>query len=192
MTRNRLSNLVVASLFLLPGVSTAWADIPPRPPVLPPGKQAHPISVQTDINSEFSVLRIPRAFLPQGKGPQANVPLLERFDATRSIVAALALSLGVVGMLFLRKRRIGGVAALVVATSVLTGVTVELWANAPAPPPMVLNTPFQGDVIVEVVEQGPVVSLVIGTKAKSRGNRFQPPPTSNAPNALGAPSKSLP
>lgn len=186
MPRNRLSHLVLASLLLLLGVSTAWADIPPRPRVAPPVMQTHPIKVQIDDKNELSVIRIPRAFLPPDKQPQASAPLLERFNSSRSIIAALALSLGVVGMLFLRKQRIAGVAALVIATSVLTGVTVECWANAPAAGPdrffrLEYPTMLEGNIVIKIAEDGERIDLILGTKTTT------PPKT--APNAPDAPIK---
>jgi hypothetical protein len=171
----------LVSMMLTAGL--AWADIPVPPKDLPPGKQAHPFSVRVDETKDVSYLYIPRRIMTSVKLSQANVPLLEGLDNGRSMIAALALSLGIIGMLVLRKKRLSGVATIAIAGTMLAGIAVESWANAPAPVPaqQTLQAPFSGDVVVSVVEQGFEIQLVIGTKPKPQrpgppGKRFELPP----------------
>lgn len=186
--------LAVVGLFQ---VSLAIADIPPIPKDLPEGKNwgdMKDLKVTVDPTKDISILRIPRSVLGAADGElrekKNTKPSAWSPTTTRSLAAALAMSLGIGGVFLARKKRSTAVAVALVAATVVGTLGVEAWGNAPAPQPpaeapvAVASLPqdFRGNVVVEIVDGAGVVSLTIGTKPLPTreprfGPRVTPPPT---------------
>lgn len=174
-------------------VSLAHADIPPLPRDLPAGKSMEGLKVKVDANKDISILRIPRSALND-----AGVEIREKKNAkpsawspskTRSMVAALAMSLGIGGVFLVRKKKGAAIAAALVASTIVGTLGVQAWANAPPPPPAapapagtdMLKGEFRGNVVIEIVEEEGDVQLTVGTKPLPKQQRVLPPRSTNAP-----------
>ena len=162
---------------LLPA-SFALADIPPTPRDLPQGKSYQDLEVRVNSTKDISILRIPRSALEEAgleirdkKSPKVGaMPPNASPSTTRSIVAALALSLGVAGVFFTRKKRGAMIAVALVSTTIVGAMGMQAWGNA-APMPIPRNDEeaagiknFNGNVVIEIIEEGRRVELSIGTK----------------------------
>lgn len=176
-------------------VSLAHADIPPLPRDLPAGKNMEDLQVKVDANKDISILRIPRSALNK-----AGLEIREKKNAkpsawspskTRSVVAALAMSLGIGGVFLVRKKRAAAVAVALVSATIVGTLGVQAWANAPAPPrdrvvePAVdaggvIKDSFSGNVVIEIVEEEGDVQLTVGTKPLPKQQRVLPPGSKNA------------
>lgn len=173
-------------------VSLAHADIPPLPRDLPPGKSMEDLKVKVDANKDISVLRIPRSALNN-----AGLEIREKKNAkpsawspskTRSVVAALALSLGIGGVFLVRKKRAAAVAVALVGATIVGTLGVQAWANAPRyvveREEATLPANFNGNVVIDIIEGEGDVQLTIGTKPLPKQQRVLPPGTNApAPNA---------
>lgn len=181
-------------------VSLAHADIPPLPRDLPAGKNMEDLQVKVDANKDISILRIPRSALNK-----AGLEIREKKNAkpsawspskTRSVVAALAMSVGIGGVFLVRKKRNAAVAVALVGATIVGTLGVQAWANAPAPfnaPPAPVAAPdvgegikgsFYGNVVIEIIEGEGDVRLTIGTKPLPKQQRALPPgANAPAPNA---------
>jgi len=207
------SALVIAGVFIdsLLSANAARADIPPPPRDLPDGKIPIPIEVSYDLNKDVSFLYIGREALKSAGGGEEKQSLRAP-GATRSIVAAGALSLGLAGLLLLRGKRRAQIACGLVLAIGLGAIGIEAWANAPAPnPPGGPNGPFDlgdggpnfkpkafhGDAVVEIVDgdRAHQIRLVIGTKPKPqrqfRGAPLQSPPE-GPPGGPPSPNQNAP
>jgi len=194
--------LLIAFVGLSSVSTAAWADVPPPPKDLPEGKQAVSIQVTHDPDKDVSFLYIGRQALetasPKGEKQSRWTP-----GPTRSMIAAMALSLGIAGLFFMRGKRGAQIACGLVLAAGLGALSAEAWGNAPAPPPKVpdpkftldpvwnLTTPdgkkvFNG-VTVVVLGEGRDVRLVIGTKHRPlnppRGPEYYNPPIKSAPSS---------
>jgi hypothetical protein len=178
-------------------VTLAHADIPPTPRDLPPGKSMERLQVKIDASKDISTLRIPRSALND-----AGLDIREKKNAKpsdwsptkmRSVVAALAMSLGIGGVFLVRKKKGAAIASALVAATIVGTLGVQAWANVPAPlnpPPApipapevagVINGNFSGNVVIEIIEDEGDVQLTIGTKPLPKQQRVLPPRSTNAP-----------
>jgi hypothetical protein len=193
MKRSLLLPFVAPAVIALAGLSSiaARADIPPSPRDLPAGRTPYPIEVSYDETKDVTFLYMGQDALASAMNDKKKQSF-HAPDATRSIVAALALSLGIAGMFLLRGKRTAQVACGLVLIVGLGALGAEAWGNAPPP---IKNTPvpqpdtshlrpkgFRGDVVVELMggEHAHRVRLVIGTKPKPeyrRSGPIGPPPT---------------
>jgi hypothetical protein len=206
-----LSALVVAGLV---STTAARADVPVPPKDLPEGKTAVSIQVTHDPDKDVSFLYIGRQAL-ETASPKAEKQSQWTPGPTRSIVAAMALSLGIAGLFFLRGKRGAQIACGMVLAAGLGVLSAEAWGNAaPVPPPAqdlkfkldpVWNLTtregkkvFNGDAVV-VLHDWHDVRLVIGTKPKPKrdwqGPPVNPPVPAPPPNSAppsGAPAPNAP
>lgn len=164
-------------------VSLAYADIPPLPRDLPPGKSMEGLKVKVDATKDISILRIPRSALDD-----AGIEIREKKNAkpsawspskTRSLVAASAMSLGIGGVFLLRKKRGAAIAAALAGATVLGTLGAHAWGNAAPMPPEAsrptLPASFSGNVVIEIVDGEGDVHLTIGTKPMPKYQRALPP-----------------
>lgn len=159
--------------------SPTWADIPPPPADLPQGKQSDPLVVRVDPTKDVSFLKLPRRALERaGLQVPARDARSDGPSRFRSVVAAGALSLGVASVLLLRGRRwrAAAAAALVAVGAVLASA----WATADVVPPPgqaapLTNLSLSGEVVIEVVDEGPV-EMVLGMKPLPKRKPLRPPP----------------
>jgi hypothetical protein len=184
--------------------SAARADVPPQPRDVPEGMRYTTLQVTHDPDKDTSFLYIGRQALemadPKSEKTGWNT------SPTRSILAALSLSLGVAGLFFLRGKRGPQIACGLVLAVGLGSIGAEAWGNAaPVRPDPKYDADkvwnlisqsgqkvFNGDTVI-VMGQGRDIRLVIGTKPKPQRQfpRFLEPPTPIAP-APNAPAKSAP
>jgi hypothetical protein len=182
--------LAVVAFWGLVSPAPARADIPPLPVDLPAGKTPVPIEVSYDQTKDITFLYIGNDVLASAARDNKDKQGFHAPGAARSIVAALALSLGVAGIFLLRGKRTAQAACGLVMIVGLGALGAEAWGNA-APP---IKTPppgppattgrdlrpktFNGDAVVEIVDgDGSYhVRLVIGTKPKPKYVRPGPPP----------------
>lgn len=186
--------LLVVGLLPLP---LARADVPPLPRDLPDGKSFEELEVKVDPNKDISFLRIPRSALGDAgldirdKKKEETGALTP--SAERSVVAALAMSLGIAGVFFARKKRGAAIAVALVSATVVGAIGVQAWGDlAPFPRPRprpeapvaaggTVTLPYDGHVVIQIVEEGPV-QLTIGTKPLPKYKRALPPGQSSPPN----------
>ena len=174
------SRAIIASAIVgLLLTSFAHADIPPLPRDLPPGKNMSNLKVTVDANKDISVLRIPRSALGDGldfRDKKNAKPNAWSPSKTRSVIAALAMSLGVGGVFLVRKKRTAAVAVALAGATVLGTLGAQAWGNA-APMPAEPSIPagFSGNVVIEIVEDEGDVQLTIGTKPLPKYQRILPP-----------------
>lgn len=177
---------------LLPA-SFALADIPPTPRDLPPGKNYERLEVKVDAAKDMSFLRIPRSALNDAgldfRDKKSSKVGTTSPSTTRSIVAALALSLGVAGVFFTRRKRGAMIAVALVSTTIVGAMGMQAWGNA-APLPIPRNDAeaagiknFRGNVVIQIVEDGDV-ELTIGTKPLPVYKRALPPGAPNPSSEL--------
>lgn len=164
-------------------VSLAHADIPPLPRDLPAGKSMEGLKVKVDASKDISTLRIPRSALADAgleiRDKKNTKPSAWNPTKTRSVVAALAMSLGIGGVFLVRKKRGAAIASALIAATIVGTLGVQAWANAPPPPvftpaPVPIQAPpagsdvvkgeFRGNVVIEIIEDEGDVQLTIGTK----------------------------
>jgi hypothetical protein len=166
------SNVSLAILAFLCGtlhIGNALADIAPYPRDVPRGKTALPLVVKYDANKDVSVLRISRQVVKPGAAVEPNKNGDWSPSAPRSIIAAIAMSVGIAGAFFVRgRRRLGLAAVALVAGTFMITSAVQTYGNAaPMPPhkPVPLPAEFQGHVVIEIVDKEfSGVELIIGTK----------------------------
>jgi hypothetical protein len=178
-------------------VSLAHADIPPLPRDLPAGKSMEGLNVKIDASKDIYTLRIPRSALSDAgleiRDKKNAKPSAWNPTKTRSVVAALAMSLGIGGVFLVRKKKAAAIASALVAATIIGTLGVQAWANAPPPfnpPPApnpapeaggVINGSFSGNVVIEIIDDEGDVQLTIGTKPLPRQQRALPPRSTNAP-----------
>jgi len=181
--------IIAVAIVGLIHVSVASADIPPLPRDLPAGKSMEGLKVKVDAHKDISTLRIPRSALGD-----AGLDIREKKNAkpsawspskTRSLVAAMAMSLGIGGVFFVRRNRKAAITVALVAATIVGTLGVQAWANAPFPasreaPGQPLPASFSGHVVIEIIEDDGDVQLTIGTKPLPKQQRFVPP-SSEAP-----------
>lgn len=162
-------------LFAIPCFADALA-----PPVdLPPNAAAFNYIAKTDETKDVTFVRMTKEDLGRlvaaAKGQQASwTP-----PATRSIVAALAASVGLASVFLLRSNRHTKIVMLFVVGLFATSAVAEAWwdiapPTRPIPAPARASFAHSGLLVFEVKEAG-IVEIAIGTKpAPGRGNRNSP------------------
>jgi len=196
-----LSALAVAGLL---STTAARADLPVPPKDLPEGQTAVSIQVTHDPDKDVSFLYIGRQAL-ETASPKAEKQSRWTPGPTRSMIAAMALSLGIAGLFFMRGKRGAQIACGLVLAAGMGVLSAEAWGNAaPVPPPArdlkfhfdpVWNLTtaegkkvFNGDAVI-VVGEGHSVRLVIGTKPKPRRVSDGPPNYPPQPIKIAPPTE---
>lgn len=157
----------------------AWADIrlPDKKPAV--GPPSVPLVVKTDETQEVSVLRIGREALKQAGWPVPGRRAEMSPSNLRSIVAAVALSLGIAGLFLLRGRRGAAATAGLLAGAIVAMVAMQAWGNMPPPHrvrPALPAGDYRGRVVIEIVnEPAGEAELIIGMMAKPE-RAPEPPP----------------
>jgi len=158
-----------------------FADLP-KPPVPPPnaqpsdpsnevrsGRSTRYYKATTDPAKEVSVLRIPRKELDAIVAENARKQTSAAPLRTQSIIAALAASIGVASVVFLRMNRQTKVAMLFVVGLVGSSAAADAWWNISRPPDLQPrqskgSIEHSGPIVVEVTDTGSM-ELTIGTKS---------------------------
>jgi hypothetical protein len=188
-------------------LSTTRADIPPLPADLPAGKSWKPLEVRVAPTKDISILRISRSALAEAGLEIRPTKQTGHWTPStqRSIVAAMALSLGIAGVFLARKKRGAAIAVAMLAAGVAGTMGVHAWGNGPPrqPPPRPEQTPkafwgtmvplhgdstaahqpqaggpvqnFNGKVVIEITDDDEAVRLFIGTKPEPKYRRVLSP-----------------
>ncbi|MCE9605656.1 MAG: hypothetical protein K8U03_12250 [Planctomycetia bacterium] len=175
---NAIIGLAVVCMFQ---ASLLMADIAPSPTDIPDGKSTASLEVKIDKTKDVSFLRISRSALRDAglDIPETGTKKTGAWTPStqRSIVAALAMSLGIAGVFLVRKKRGAAIAVALVAGAVVGTLGVQAWAAPQHDPNTVSPTHnHNGTVVIEFTDgdEGGV-SLTIGTKPLPKYRRVLPP-----------------
>lgn len=189
--------LGLAAMLPLWFAALAQADIA-LPPDLIPGREApaepagYRLEIKYDREARHARLQIPRAAFETGAlHAEPNGGANAGGARLRTAIAGLAMSLACVGLFFVwrKKGMVRPVAAAVVGVAVAIGAASTLWANG-APPHRVFNgselqqlaARLGNDrVVVEVVERGDAITLILVGEAPAPVQKSAPPPAPPQP-----------
>ena len=211
----RVVRLALVSLFVgLLASATAFGDIPgpgphPRPPrpyprPMPPvpapapapaaNSNGVPMTISVDQQATESVLTIPRKLLLRaGKVGEDEAPSAP--GTTRSIIASLAMSLGIVGAFFVRRSRRGrALVAGVICVAAMTAAgtlfaDIALPPTQPAQPAntlpitLQLGNKVEGKVVIHIANSGDEVTLMLSSNGAAAPMPVPAPPAPPAPEA---------
>jgi hypothetical protein len=175
----RLGICTLLGLGLVLTAATTYADALAPPKDLPPNASAFYYNATTDAKKDVTFVKISKENLDRLvttlKGKQANwAP-----PATRSIVAALAASIGLASVFLLRTNRATKVVMLFVVGLFALSPVAEAWNAAPMPPYNPQPAPaasftHNGLLVFELKDQGPI-EITFGTlPPPGRGPKFGP------------------
>jgi hypothetical protein len=180
--QNKAWVLVVVSLLGLAGEGRAdaprppWVPRPVRPPIHLLQPPSTSVVVEVSDHTAGTRLQIPRKLLATLQAAAPGVGRETRWALTGLRFWALALALGAgLGFCGIRILRTRGPAAAA-GLGLLLGAVLLAWpepAAAIQPPPQPPNFGISGQVIVEVVESGDAIKLVLD-KTRSWPIRFEP------------------
>jgi hypothetical protein len=172
---------VAALAVVLWTTRAAVADLAPRPvprPPVPAPDTAVPFHIDMDEKAQVSRLQIPANMLRLGRadaGFLGEDAFAEAESPWRRTVAgvALSLSVGAGGFWLVRRRRLGKGLATALVLLGLAGAGAMVWANAvPVPPrPVPPAAGAQGKVVLEIVNPGTTVRLILAPNALLKDGR---------------------
>lgn len=156
---------VLAGLLI---ATPVWGDRAPPARVAAPPQNGAPLVIQVDPTAQQARLMIPKEMLAKlradaGAEPKSGFAGLHTVVAGLSLAMALAFS----GLWLARHRgQFGGKALVLIVgagTSLLVGGAAMVWADvAPRPrPPQPVPAVANGNVIIDVVDKGTEVKLII-------------------------------
>jgi hypothetical protein len=162
----------LSALVVLASVSSVWADVGPKRPLPPPQPDASvPFVIETTNNVGPAKLIIPKKFVGAMKASldhqEKDTAVASNGSRVATILAGIFLTLSVAftGLWVIRQRSVFGnrAVAIMIASLLVMGIGAAIvLANAPPPPLPAAKAADNSDkVVIEVVEQGDAVKLIV-------------------------------